>query len=114
MLFKKILPVLQRNEWTWGFEKDGTTFFLFPKTFNMNEDKDITRNRPSDEGRRNDPDMRDETATQPGVQTISPSSGDEANQAVTGSAMQGSETTQFDTDDRADPTLDDIDRRDDL
>jgi hypothetical protein len=80
----------------------------------MDEEKDLKRNRPSDEGRRNDPDIRDESAIQPGVQTISSSSYDDNNQHTTKSALDGPELTQFDTDANADPTLDEVDRRDDL
>lgn len=74
----------------------------------MNEDKNIERNRPSNEGRRNDPDIRDESAIQPGVSTISPSGTDDANQHVTDSALHGPERIPFDTDDTADPTFDTI------
>lgn len=80
----------------------------------MNDEKKIERNRPSDEGRRNDPDIRDESAIQPGVQTVSPSSTDDANQNVTRSAMDGPELTDFDTDPNADPTFDEVDKRKDL
>jgi hypothetical protein len=80
----------------------------------MNDEKHIERNRPSDEGRRDDPDIRDESAIQPGVQTISPSSYDDANQNTTKSALDGPELTQFDTDTKADPGFDEVDRRDDL
>lgn len=87
----------------------------------MNDEKDMRRNEdtiprnvPSEDGRRNDPDIRDESAIQPGVQTISPSSYDDANQNTTHSALDGPELTQFDTDSKADPTFDEVDRRDDL
>ena len=89
-------------------------FLLLGKQSFMPEENEIKRNRPSNEGRRNDPDMRDESAIQPGVQTISPSSTDEANQNVTRSAMDGPELTDFNTDANADPTFDEVDRRDDL
>jgi hypothetical protein len=74
----------------------------------MNDEKDIKRNRPSDDGRRNDPDIRDESAIQPGTPTISPSSTDDANQQVSRSALDGPERIEFDTDDNADPTFDTI------
>ena len=74
----------------------------------MNEEKDVKRNRPSDEGRDYDPDLRDESAIQPGTSTISKSSTDDANQNVTRSAMDSSEQTGFDTDADADPAFDDI------
>jgi hypothetical protein len=51
------------------------------------EDKDkIERNRPSEEGRKNDPDLRDESAAQPGASTISGSETDEDNQHLTKTA----------------------------
>ena len=81
---------------------------------NDEKEKNIPRDRPSEEGRRNDPDLRDESAIQPGVQTISPSSYDDNNQHTTKSALDGPELTQFDTDMRADPSLDEVDRQDDL
>ena len=49
-------------------------------------DKDIVRNQPAEEGRKNDPDVRDETAIQPGVSTISSSESDPANQQLTRTA----------------------------
>lgn len=81
------------------------------------EDKNkIPRNRPLEDGRRDDPDLRDESAIQPGVQTISPSKTDPANQNTTRSAMDGPnpELTDFDTDTNADPNFEDVDKRDDL
>ena len=80
----------------------------------MDNEKKIERNRPSEDGRRNDPDIRDESAIQPGVQTISPSSTDEADQKTTRSALDGPELTDFDTDPNADLTFDEVDKRDDL
>ena len=74
----------------------------------MDEEKDIKRNRPSEEGRRNDPDIRDESAIQPGTSTISPSSTDATNQHVTKSALDGPERIPFDSDNNADPTFDTI------
>jgi hypothetical protein len=51
------------------------------------EDKEkVERNRPSEEGRKNDPDLRDESAAQPGASTISSSSTDEDNQHLTKTA----------------------------
>lgn len=76
----------------------------------MNEEKDIKRNRPSSEGTDNDPNARDESATQPGVSTISPSGNDDANQRVTHSALDGPDLTAFDTDKNADAAFDDVDK----
>lgn len=74
----------------------------------MHSENDPKRNRPSGEGQDNDPNIRDETATQPGVSTISPSNNDSANQHPTRSALDGAESTEFDTDDNADATFDDM------
>lgn len=74
----------------------------------MDKEKDFERNRPSREGRDNDPNIRDESAYQPGIQTNSPSCTDDANESVTRSALDGPERVQFDTDDNSDPTFDTI------
>lgn len=52
----------------------------------MENNTDPKRNRPADEGRKNDPDLRDESAAQPGASTISSSENDEANQHLTRTA----------------------------
>lgn len=46
----------------------------------------ISRNRPAEKGRKNDPDLRGESAAQPGVQTTSSSKTDEANENVSETA----------------------------
>jgi len=74
----------------------------------MNQDTHSKRNRPSGEGRDNDPDIRDESAIQPGASTISPSHTDDSNQHLTSSALDGAETTNFDMDTNADPNFDEI------
>ena len=48
----------------------------------MDEEKDITRNRPTEEGRRNDPNLRDEDARQ-GANTMSTSETDRAKENIT-------------------------------
>jgi hypothetical protein len=48
----------------------------------MQEEKDITRNRPTEEGRRNDPNLRDEDARQ-GGNTMSTSETDSAKENLT-------------------------------
>jgi hypothetical protein len=58
-----------------------------------NDKEQIERNIPSEDGRRNDPDLRDESAIQPGVQTISSAPNDDANQHLTKTA-----TGHFDED----------------
>ena len=75
----------------------------------MDKKHDLPRNRPTEEGRRNDPDIRDDSAIQPGVQTVSDSSYDDNNQNVTSSSMSDGTISEFDTDDNADATFDDMD-----
>lgn len=48
----------------------------------MQDEKDITRNRPTEKGRRNDPALRDEDARQ-GGNTMSTSETDSANENLT-------------------------------
>lgn len=48
----------------------------------MQEEKDITRNRPTDVGRHNDPNLRDEDARQ-GANTMSTSETDSAKENLT-------------------------------
>lgn len=48
----------------------------------MQNEKDITRNRPTEKGRRNDPDLRDEDARQ-GGNTMSTSETDSAKENLT-------------------------------
>lgn len=48
----------------------------------MPEEKDITRNRPTEEGRRNDPNLRDEDARE-GGNTMSTSETDDAKENIT-------------------------------
>jgi hypothetical protein len=59
-------------------------FSPLDKTTIMNDKKDdFPRNVPSDEGRRNDPHIREESAQQPGVETYSSSPNDDDNQRLT-------------------------------
>lgn len=53
----------------------------------MKNKKDPNRNMPSEEGRNHDPEKRDQSAIQPGVQTISDSDYDTANQQLTDTAL---------------------------
>jgi hypothetical protein len=70
------------------------------------ERDDIRRNEPAEEGKRNDPNVRDETAIQPGVSTISQSKTDDANQKVTRSGMENQQARP--EKDNADPAFDEI------
>lgn len=72
----------------------------------MDKHTDPHRDRPSDKGRNNDPFLRDETATPPGTNTVSPSKYDDANENVTRSAMDDQQLKDFDVDQNADPSFD--------
>ncbi len=78
----------------------------------MKSDKDQTgRNRPAEEGKDNDPYIRDESAVQPGVQTISEGPNDEANENVTKTASDNLDPrSEFGK--GADPAFDEIDNKD--
>ena len=75
----------------------------------MDKKHEVPRNHPTEEGRRNDPGMRDDSAIQPGVQTVSDSSYDDNNQNTTASSMTDGTISEFDTDENADATFDDMD-----
>jgi hypothetical protein len=70
------------------------------------------RNRPADVGTRNDPDLKDQSAAQPGVNTMSSSEYDDDNQNLTKTAAENF-TPNSDIDEKADPDLDDINGDDD-
>jgi len=74
----------------------------------MDKQHDTARNRPTEEGRRNDPNVRDDSAIQPGVQTVSDSSYDNDNQTNTSSSLTDGTISEFDTDKNADPAFDDM------
>ncbi len=72
---------------------------------------DPSRNRPSNEGMGNDPNLRDESAAQPGISTMSGSDTDYSNEETTQSVSDIPETSDFDDD--ADDDLDEEDFDDD-
>ena len=73
----------------------------------MDKHKDeIKRNIPSDEGQRNDPHIRDESAQQPGVNTISSSDFDDENQRTTKTASDSFRTENWGAD--ADTAFDEV------
>ncbi len=78
----------------------------------MKQDKDLfDRNRPSDEGRKNDPHIREESGQQPGVSTYSSSDTDEENESLTKTASDNFDNgTEFGK--NADPRFDEVDRED--
>ena len=62
----------------------------------MNDkDKEMERNRPSEEGRNNDTYIRDDSALQPGTNTISSSDTDVANNELTRTASDDFRTENF-------------------
>jgi hypothetical protein len=76
--------------------------------------KDVERNRPSEEGRNNDNQLRDDSGLQPGINTISSSDSDEANTRLTRTASDDFRTENFE-DGTADKTFDEVgEDRDDL
>lgn len=77
-----------------------------------NRNDDIKHNRPADGGRRNDPHTRDESAIQPGTNTISSSETDEVNQHLTRTASDNfrSEPRDPKADTRFDEVTDPEDR----
>jgi hypothetical protein len=76
----------------------------------MQSRNDPGRNRPADEGRQNDPDLRDDSAAQPGVSTMSSSSADDDNQDLTETAADS--FREEGRNENADADLDDIDKDD--
>lgn len=76
------------------------------------EKEEFHRNLPSDEGRKNDPHRREESGQQSGVETYSSSETDGANQNLTRTAGDQFREEAFGQ--NADPTFEDVDRRDDL
>ncbi len=70
---------------------------------------DPQRNQPAEKGRKNDPDLRDRSDIEPGINTVSSSDYDEANQKITKTAADDFRTEDT-PEPKADPTFDDIDR----
>ncbi len=68
---------------------------------------DIVRNRPAEEGRNNDTDLRDDSALQPGIGTVTTSNTDDENEILTRTAGD-SFRDDGDGDDKADPTFDEV------
>lgn len=70
--------------------------------------KDLSRNKPTEEGRNNDPNLRDESAAQPGINTVSNSDYDEDNEELTESAADDFREEDG-SDAHADPSFDEVD-----
>ena len=72
----------------------------------MSPTNDPIRNRPADEGRNNDPNLRDDSGQQPGVNTMSSSEIDDDFDAETEDVLQNEPVRDFE--DNADPAFDEI------
>ena len=70
--------------------------------------KDPGRNEPTEKGTDNDPNLRDESAAQPGVSTVSDSDYDEDNEELTRTAA-GDFREEDDADPNADRSFDQTD-----
>ena len=68
---------------------------------------DPRRNKRGEEGRNEDPDLRDESASQPDINTVK-SSDDDDNEQLTRTAADDFRTTD-DSDRGADPSFDEVD-----
>ena len=66
------------------------------------------RNEPAEEGRKNDPDLRDRSGIQPGTNTISKSETDEDNQHLTKTGADDFRTDKKDP--NADPAFDEVEK----
>jgi hypothetical protein len=82
------------------------------KTLFMNTpNNEMDRNRSSDTGRGNDPNLRDDSALQPGISTVSDSQSDDLNDDLTQTAA-GDDFTDDLEDDDADATFEEVDEED--
>ena len=73
---------------------------------------DPSRNRPSDDGGSNDPNLRDASGAQPGVSTMSDSDTDYSNEETTQSVSDIPETSDFD-DELDDEDFEEVDDEED-
>jgi hypothetical protein len=69
---------------------------------------DPRRNKPTEQGRDNDPNLRDESAIQPGVNTISGSDYDRENENLTETAKDDF-TEDENVEPKPDPSFDEVD-----
>jgi hypothetical protein len=69
---------------------------------------DPRRNVPTEEGRNNDPDLRDESAIQPGINTVSSSEYDDDNEELTETAADDFRESE-NADPKPDPSFDEVD-----
>lgn len=89
---------------------NGTHFLRLCTNSYMKENSDPLRNRPSDEGAHNDPNIRDESALKPGTDTISGSDTDDVNNHLTRTASDG--FREAPKDERADASFDEVGNKD--
>ena len=68
------------------------------------------RNQPTEEGRNNDPNLRDESAAQPGINTVSNSDYDDDNEELTKTAADDFRE-EDDFDPNADRSFDEVDEK---
>ncbi len=61
----------------------------------MDKKTEINRNRPSEKGSDSDPNLRDETAAQPGISTISSTGNDDENKSLTETASDNFKENNF-------------------
>ena len=71
----------------------------------MHNSNDPKRNKPADEGRNDDPNVRDESAFQPGMNTVSSSDYDDDNEKLSRTAADNFREDS-EGDEKADPTFD--------
>jgi hypothetical protein len=69
---------------------------------------DPRRNKPGEEGKNNDPNLRDESAAQPGINTIKNSEYDKGNQQLTKTAADDFRESD-ENEPGADPSFDEVD-----
>jgi hypothetical protein len=80
--------------------------FFYPFKKIMKDALDPKRNEPAQQGRDNDPDLRDNSAIQPGAGTISSSETDQANESP---SRTGGQDPRSSDDAKEDRTFDDVD-----
>ncbi len=71
----------------------------------MSNSKEESRNLAADRGKNDDPALRDDSAIQPGVQTVSTGKKDGANEQLTRTHSDNTEGNK-----NADPRFDDVDK----
>lgn len=70
--------------------------------------KELRRNEPAEKGQNKDSNLRDESALQPGISTVSNSNYDEHNEELTKTAADNFRG-ENNLDENADPTFDEVD-----